>query len=472
VDSAHRLGAFDIRRAVAPRYVIPLPLQSRSSDEFAPLRPRRIDRRVAARAFETAHGNARRLGMYAADLLADRRGSAALLRALNEEHSEEFYVVSEAAESDADAADADLGGHQLIVDVQTHYVAQERHTQPSAQAVLAFIRSVAPERFGDLNGAAGLSFAEYLRFVFVESETDIALLTAAPGEGDHNILTNPEIAATRELLDRLGGDGRLLHHSIVHPNVAGELDRMPDLIDRFSPIGWKVYTLYGESSEGRRGWRLDDDETGLPFLQRCEDLGVPMVCAHKGLSSLAPTGSPSDIGPAAKAFPALSFLVYHSGYETEGPDEGPYPVDGPWHGTDRLVRSLLTAGVVPGSNVYAELGSTWFALIRRPAEAAHVLGKLLLAVGEDNVLWGSDSIWYESPQPLIDAFRAFQIPESFQERWGYPALTAEVKEKVLGLNAARVYKINVDQALARRNNDEVEWVRSALAEFRRSGTPS
>ena len=54
-----------------------------------------------------------------------------------------------------------------------------------------------------------------------------------------------------------------------------------------------------------------------------------------------------------------------------------------------------------------------------------MLGKLLLAVGEDNVLWGTDSIWYGSPQPAIDAFRAFQIPADLRERYGYPELTPQ-----------------------------------------------
>ena len=96
------------------------------------------------------------------------------------------------------------------------------------------------------------------------------------------------------------------------------------------------------------------------------------------------------------------------------------------------MASLRAARHRPGANVYAELGSTWFCLIRRPEEAAHVLGKLLLAVGEDNVLWGTDSIWYGSPQPAIDAFRAFQIPAELRERYGYPELTPRVKAKILG----------------------------------------
>jgi predicted TIM-barrel fold metal-dependent hydrolase len=121
--------------------------------------------------------------------------------------------------------------------------------------------------------------------------------------------------------------------------------------------------------------------------------------------------------------------------------------------------------------VYAELGTTWFCLIRRPEEAAHVLGKLLVAVGEDNVIWGTDSIWYGPSQVSIDAFRAFQIPAEMREEFGYPELTPALKAKVLGLNAARVYGIDVDAARARARSDDTAWVRAALAEYAASGNP-
>jgi predicted TIM-barrel fold metal-dependent hydrolase len=220
------------------------------------------------------------------------------------------------------------------------------------------------------------------------------------------------------------------------------------------------------------GWRLDDD-VGLSFLARCEDLDVRIVCAHKGISALAPTGSPEDVGPAAAAFPGIDLLIYHSGYEVPrgGDEEGPYSEEVSHLGTNRLLRSLSRAGIEPGQNVYAELGSTWAMLLRRPREAAHVLGKLLLAVGEDRVLWGTDSVWYGSPQPLIDAFRAFRIPEALCDRHGYPRLTREIKRKILGENAARVYGIDLPAVRARAAVDEFSWVRSALEEFRREGTP-
>ena len=116
----------------------------------------------------------------------------------------------------------------------------------------------------------------------------------------------------------------------------------------------------------------------------------------------------------------------------------------------------------PGANVWAELGSTWSLVLRRPLEAAHVLGKLLLAVGEDRILWGTDSVWYGPPQPLIDAFRAFVIPERLQEAHGYPALTPEVKQKILGGNAsAALYGIEVRV----RGCDERPWINEARGQL-------
>ena len=72
----------------------------------------------------------------------------------------------------------------------------------------------------------------------------------------------------------------------------------------------------------------------------------------------------------------------------------------------------------------------------------HVLGKLLNHVGQDNVLWGTDSIWYGSPQDQIQSFRAFEISQEFQDLYGYPALTPELKTKIFGLNASRVYEVD------------------------------
>jgi predicted TIM-barrel fold metal-dependent hydrolase len=198
-------------------------------------------------------------------------------------------------------------------------------------------------------------------------------------------------------------------------------------------------------------------------------LGPRVVATHKGIGGPVPdasvaAASPRDIGPAAAAFPDITFVVYHAGYERD-PDaqEGPYDAaaSAP-SGVDRLVRSLADAGIGAGANVYAELGTTWFLMLRRPVEAAHVLGKLLVALGPERIVWGTDSTWYGSPQPLIDAFRAFRIPERMQEEFGYPPLTREDKERILSANAQRLYAFT---AAPRADGD---WAANAAVELRRA----
>ena len=85
-----------------------------------------------------------------------------------------------------------------------------------------------------------------------------------------------------------------------------------------------------------------------------------------------------------------------------------------------------------------------------PDEAAHVLGKLLVAFGPERILWGTDSIWYGSPQDQIAAFRAFEITPAFQERFGYPALTPDVKRRILGHNAIDLFGITPPPGAVRR----------------------
>ena len=184
---------------------------------------------------------------------------------------------------------------------------------------------------------------------------------------------------------------------------------------------------------------------GIPFIEKARQLGIRNICIHKGLlfgGYPEAYGRCADVGRAAKLYPDVNFIIYHSGFET-GHREDLYDPASAGRGVDTLVKSLEDNGIGPNGNVYAELGSTWRFVMRDPTTAAHLLGKLLVRVGQDNVLWGTDSIWYGSPQDQIQAFRAFQIAPELVERLGYPELTPELKRKVFGLNGARVYGIDV-----------------------------
>ena len=210
---------------------------------------------------------------------------------------------------------------------------------------------------------------------------------------------------------------------------------MDDWRARLAPVGLEGATRSTARRRRRRRPAAGSSTTtrsACPFLERVDALGPRVVAAHKGLGGPIPdqsvaAASPRDIGPAAAAFPDIKFVVYHSGYERD-PDGAGRPVRRGrtrHSGVDRLIKSVEDAGIGADGNVYAELGSTWFLMLRRPVEAAHVLGKLLVALGPERIVWGTDSTWYGSPQPLIDAFRAFRIPERMQAEYGYPPLTAD-----------------------------------------------
>jgi predicted TIM-barrel fold metal-dependent hydrolase len=174
-----------------------------------------------------------------------------------------------------------------------------------------------------------------------------------------------------------------------------------------------------------------------------------------------------DVGRVAKRYPDVNFLIYHSGF-VAGQPEGAYDAKRT-DGIDALVTSLQQNGVRPGRNVYAELGSTWRFLMRDPDAAAHGLGKLLKHVGEDNVLWGTDSIWYGSPQDQIQAFRAFQISDAYAEKFGYPKITPALRAKVFGRNALKVYNIPEDVVRKHLPKDRVTLDR---LEYRERADPT
>ena len=79
------------------------------------------------------------------------------------------------------------------------------------------------------------------------------------------------------------------------------------------------------------------------------------------------------------------------------------------------------------------------------------------------------SIWYGSPQDQIQAFRSFQIAPELIEDYGYPELTPSLKQKVFGLNGARVYGID---ALERRRKTEADPIGTRKKAYRKSADPT
>ncbi len=112
-----------------------------------------------------------------------------------------------------------------------------------------------------------------------------------------------------------------------------------------------------------------------------------------------------------------------------------------------------------------ELGSTFAQLVTtHPLICAHLLGQIIRSFGIDHVLWGTDSIWYGTPQWQIEAFRRFQIPEELIEKHQYQLLTRRVKERVFGLNSARVFGVDVEAKRHEVPNDALGRLRMSYLE--------
>jgi hypothetical protein len=114
-------------------------------------------------------------------------------------------------------------------------------------------------------------------------------------------------------------------------------------------------------------------------------------------------------------------------------------------------------------NVYAEIGSAFaVAFTDGPMAAAHLVGSLMKALGPERILWGTDSIWWGSPQWQIEGFKALTIPPAMQEEFGYPPLTERAKRQILGLNAARLYRVKVRETRCAIEADQLSQLRIGL----------
>jgi len=450
---------------------LPIKLDATSNGEFAPIPLDATLHRANALASEWADRFARKLARSRRQFLMSACGAASTLLAFNAAHAAAgrkggYFELSADAALDGEVAAAELGKKEFIFDVQGHFVNPEGAWLGTLKPDAKPLKEMPKAGCGLAQGADRaylkcLSGDELIKDVFLDSDTDLMVLSFVPSTRAGEPLTIEEAAATRDIVDRMEGTKRLLLQGRVNPNQPGDVEDMERLV-KFGVVAFKTYTQWGPSGTGF----FMTDDPGIAFVERARKVGVRNICIHKGLAFGPKSYEHStcrDIGPIAKRFPDVNFLIYHSGY-VAGTDEGPYDPKRT-DGIDALVTSLQSSGVRPNSNVYAELGSTWrFLSMRDPTSAAHALGKLFKHVGEDNVLWGTDSIWYGSPQDQIQAFRTFQIAEDLREKHGYPTITPELRSKVFGLNATRPYKIPPEEIRRQMQGDRVAEQRLAYSE--------
>jgi len=443
---------------------LPIKIDSTSNGEYEPIAISKTNVLGNKQALEAATRNAKRSGQTRRQFLIGSCGAASTMLAINEvnalaNRTGGFFEISDESALDRFAAAEQVEGNEFIFDVQGHYVNPNGDwlsQLPESSRPYASMEKASCEAASEPGSRAYLSCLsgdEFIKDVFLDSDTDIMVLSFVPSTREREPVTIEEADETRRIVSELQGSKRLMIHGRVNPNQDGDLEAMDELAENWDIAAFKTYTQYGP---GGVGFFLHE-APGIAMIERAQRLGVRNICVHKGL----PFGPQSyehsqcmDIGIVAKLFPQMNFLIYHSGFVPNNPELA-FELGAGRDGIDTLIQSLIDNEVSPNSNVYAELGSTWRFLMRDPNNAAHALGKLFRYVGEDNVIWGTDSIWYGSPQDQIQAFRTFQISAEYRERFGYPQITPTLRRKVFGLNAAVPYGISEEEVRRHTANDSL-----------------
>jgi hypothetical protein len=493
----------------------PIPTQMVSNGEYMPAPQTRKQQHVEERTRELSDMASKKLGMDRRRFLRTSGGMAASLLAMNEVFGHFFDVRPIEMFEPAAYAQRGAPPDMFVFDDQLHLVRGSAANTGAALRAIAQGPSAPgydrnprnaegvldelgntwsvwnPQLVGLPISPDSFRIVQFVKDVFLDSQVNIGLLsnvtasviTDEGGERraprnvtealEGEMLTAAQTAAARDFVNEISGSTRLLAHGLLYVG-RGNLDYIQQQIDENAPDSWKGYNISNaakvddDPNSLMRQWRHDDEDVAYPTFElieqnyrrlRAAKPGFNNICVHKGLAPGPPDperGHPGDLPKAARDWPSLNFICYHACiqpaffmYEAlEEVQTGSLREEVP----DISWTTEFATLVAPFPNTYAELGTTWASsIVTFPTVAAHLMGQLMKFMGEDRIVFGSDSVWYGSPQWQIDAMWRFRIPDELRERYGYPELTEQAKRKILGLNSARLYGIeNVTGELTER----------------------
>ena len=343
---------------------------------------------------------------------------------------------------------------------------------PDMFHITEFIRSI----YFDSQVSVGL-ISNVTAFFVIDENGDAVIAKNVEQARTGEVLTAAQTAAGRDFINELAGGRRAMAHGLLYVG-RGNLDYIQYQIDTHKPDAWKGYNIsHGAKVDNdpnslMQQWRHDDQDVAYPTFELISrnyaagklSKGGNIIAVHKGLARglppLAQNGYPSDLPRALRDWPNLNFLTYHSCIQDSFfDDQALAEIRATEAGTRPLLNGVpnidwvtpyaqLTAGF---KNSFAEIGTTFASsVVTFPTVTAHILGQLLRFKGHQQIVFGSDSLWYGSPQWQIEALWRFQIPEAIAEKWGYPLLTPRARRAILGLNSAKLYGLE-----SRTGNAEV-----------------
>jgi predicted TIM-barrel fold metal-dependent hydrolase len=459
----------------------PIPTRPISNGEFFPGHQSKEQKQVESLIQTAAESMGKKLGLKRRQFLKTAAGMASAFLAMNKVYGKVFEVNPvEAATPELAAERAKKYADEFICDLHTHFLRDDTRL-----TIFVKVR--------EWTGRAGfnadlakepqtlehLKFGNYIKEIFLDSDTKIALLSGAPSDIETDwFLTNQMKVDARRKLNEFAGSRRLLTHAVFAPGQKGWLEDIDRAIE-LKPEGWKGYTIGDNTnpSISKFPWRMDDEKLVYPAYEKFVKSGIRNVAVHKGLyppgmenevPNLKRYAKVDDVGKAAKDWPQLNFFIYHAGYRYAGgpPLEGASDVGSALFEKTGRIDWVSDLVEIPQkyavTNVYSDVGASFAnCCISYPRLAAAMIGMLVKGLGADHVVWGTDSLWFGSPQWQIEALRRLEVPEDIQKQYGIAPLgpaDGAIKRAILGLNSARIFGLNTGAKAA--------WTSDPLSERR------
>jgi predicted TIM-barrel fold metal-dependent hydrolase len=462
----------------------PIPTQVISNGEFNPPPQTAEQKQVEARIKDLADRYGAKLGMDRRGFLSTSGGMAAAFLAMNSVFGR-LFDVSEAEAVDLAMAQerADALKGQFIFDVQTHFVRDDY----KQEGFVGFLKAINELEKSGLDPAKisvyNVKFENYVRQIFLNSDTAVAVLSGAPFDDDSwEFLSNQAIAEAVKMVNRTAGSTRMLGHAVISPGQPGWMDEVDRALAERPPASWKLYTIGDPlSAKTKFPFRLDDEKLMYGFYEKIDKAGIRNICSHTGLmpadyeeswAGVWKYQTAWDLPKVAKDWPQLNFIIYHgclrAFMDPPGAALAEFEKTGDIKWATELSRVPETSGT---NNVYAELGTSFAATaVIDPKFAAAVLGTYVKGLGANNVVWGTDSVFHGSPQWQIEALRRLEIPEDMQKKYGFAPLgpaNGATKTQILGMNSARMYNLDLRADYRRLTEDKFAQIKH---EYRTAGT--
>ena len=228
----------------------PIPTQIISNGEYNPPPQTPKQKQVEGLINEYADKYGRKMGMDRRKFLTTTCGMAAAFLAMNKVYGPVFDVTeAEAADREMSDERAKLLSGQFIFDDQTHFVRDEFDKEGLLGLGDYASKNWNPAMIDEKKGGVPLTlarykFQNYMKEIFIDSDTKVALLSGAPfDDPSWWLLSNDQIAGARDAVNNIAGTRRMFSHFVFTPNYPGWMEEVDRAIAELKPDGWKGYTV-------------------------------------------------------------------------------------------------------------------------------------------------------------------------------------------------------------------------------------